>query len=103
MERTEQMYMLHTQLDFGKVKVGAFANPSPPYSALLIIGVRGSWGGWGIPWVNFPDSVARWCQGLSRTGRHPQLRQNIWQELEHQGSSRLSSRKQGLLWFLWAN
>lgn len=34
MERTEQMYMLHTQLDFGKVKVGAFANPSPPYSAL---------------------------------------------------------------------
>lgn len=49
--------------------------------------------------MNFPDSVARWCQGLSRTGRHPQLRQNIWQELEHQGSS----RKQGLLWFLWAN
>lgn len=46
MERTEQMYMLHTQLDFGKVKVGTFANPSPPYSALLIIGVRGSWGGW---------------------------------------------------------
>lgn len=98
MERTEQMYTLHTQLDFGKVKVGAFANPSPPYSALLIIGVRGSWGhlpgegGQGIPWVNFPDSVARRCQGLSRTGRHPQLRRNIWQEPEHQGSSRLSSR-----------
>lgn len=55
MERTEQMYMLHTQLDFGKVKVGTFANPSPPYSALLIIGVRGSWGGWvGDPMGELP-------------------------------------------------
>lgn len=42
--------------------------------------------------LNFPDSVARRCQGLSRTGHHPQLRQNIWQEPENQGSSRLSCR-----------
>lgn len=51
MERTEQMYTLHTQLDFGKVKVGA---NHPLYPDVLIIGVRGFWGhlpgegGWGI-------------------------------------------------------
>lgn len=27
MERTEQMYTLHTQLDFGKVKVGGLGGP----------------------------------------------------------------------------
>lgn len=29
MERTEQMYTLHTQLDFSKVKVGAPPSPAP--------------------------------------------------------------------------
>lgn len=29
MERTEQMYTLHTQLDFGKVKVGALPTHPP--------------------------------------------------------------------------
>lgn len=41
--------------------------------------------------LNFPDSVARRCQVLSRAGRHPQLRQNIWQEPE--------DRTQGPHWF----
>lgn len=30
MERTEQMYTLHMQLDFSKVKVGAVLHPRPP-------------------------------------------------------------------------
>jgi len=33
MERTEQMYTLHTQLDFSKVKVGA-PNPAPAQALL---------------------------------------------------------------------
>lgn len=32
MERTEQMYTLHTQLDFSKVKVGGAHSPQPPPS-----------------------------------------------------------------------
>lgn len=39
MERTEQMYTLHMQLDFGKVKVGAV--PTPHLTLLSILGVAG--------------------------------------------------------------
>lgn len=39
MERTEQMYTLHMQLDFGKVKVGAV--PTPHLTLLSDLGIAG--------------------------------------------------------------
>lgn len=70
MERTEQMYTLHTQLDFSKVnKVGALP-AHPPYSLVLVVVGASRDICLGDP-LSFPDSGAWRCHGLSRTAPPP--------------------------------